>query len=288
MMVLAGSMDKIVANIATKASPFVAIMENDGVAISFYGFGMLADWLRKALEHSGISQAELSRQLTERLGRSIDRAAVNKMLIGDDKGKKGRKIAGDEMIAIAEITGYPAPETKLEGGITLSASSAARPTTRALRQVPIVGKVEAGVFREVVEYDDEEPRMIFVEQDPDFPDARVFSLEVVGDSMNAADPPMPSGSFAVCVDFDETGLPIEDGMLVAIERTLDGGLAREWTVKQVEFFEDRTEYHPRSTNPKHKPIVVPHNTDTDDGMTVRVMGLVRSVIQPVRVSHLRK
>ncbi len=51
-------------------------------------------------------QAELGRWLTERLGRSIDRAAVNKMLKTDGTA---RKIAADEMMAIAEITKFPPP-----------------------------------------------------------------------------------------------------------------------------------------------------------------------------------
>ncbi len=51
-----------------------------------------------------MGQVELARSLTEHLGRSIDKAAVNKMLKED-----GRKVSADEMIAIEAITGYPAP-----------------------------------------------------------------------------------------------------------------------------------------------------------------------------------
>ncbi len=65
----------------------------------------LSKWLILALKHAGdLPQAELARRLTERLGRSIDRAAVNKMT-----KPGGRGIAADELLAIAEITGYPAP-----------------------------------------------------------------------------------------------------------------------------------------------------------------------------------
>ena len=64
---------------------------------------MVSDWITQALKKSRISQAELARLLTISLKRSIDRAAVNKMV----KGK--RDISADEMIEIAKITEYPFP-----------------------------------------------------------------------------------------------------------------------------------------------------------------------------------
>ena len=75
---------------------------------------MLSTWLKSVLEQSDIGQADMARRLTERLGRSIDRAAVNKMITG------GRKIAADELLLIAEITGRPAPlsDAKLKDGDT--------------------------------------------------------------------------------------------------------------------------------------------------------------------------
>lgn len=64
--------------------------------------GMFAKWVAQSLEHAGgMSQAELSRRLTERLRRKIDSAAVNKITKGT------RRLAADELLAIAEITNYP-------------------------------------------------------------------------------------------------------------------------------------------------------------------------------------
>lgn len=88
---------------ATNASGFVANIENDSEGPLHYPFFMLSEWLRDALDRSGVKQAELARQLTEKLGRSIDRAAVNKMAAGS------RAIAGDELIEIERITGLEAP-----------------------------------------------------------------------------------------------------------------------------------------------------------------------------------
>jgi len=93
-----------VANIATNARDFVANMEKDSFARNRYAFTMLSEWLQTALDDSGVSQSELARLLTERLARSIDRAAVNKMLKGT------RTISGEELLAIEAITGTTAPK----------------------------------------------------------------------------------------------------------------------------------------------------------------------------------
>lgn len=71
----------------------------------------LSKWLASALAHSGMSQAELARQMSEHLGRSIDRAAVNKMLrlVQRPSGGKPRRLSADEMVAVEKITGYAAP-----------------------------------------------------------------------------------------------------------------------------------------------------------------------------------
>lgn len=67
------------------------------------GHDKLAQWVMEALNSAGITQAELSRQLSNRLQRSIDRAAVNKLKNGQ------RQLSADEILAISEITRYPLP-----------------------------------------------------------------------------------------------------------------------------------------------------------------------------------
>ena len=104
MVVRAGSKPENVANNATIASINVANMEKDSSTKNRYALGMLSEWLHTALNDSGVSQSELARLLTERLARSIDRAAVNKMLKGS------RTISGEELLAIEAITGITAPK----------------------------------------------------------------------------------------------------------------------------------------------------------------------------------
>lgn len=125
----------------------------------------LAKWAQEALDHSGMSQAALARELTKRLKRSVDRAAVNKMLIfKPKKGQKARDISVDEMLAIQEITGFPAP------------------VDRPPRTAQAVGYIGAGA--EVYPIDDHEQGAGLDEVDipPGVPDDAVLVI-VRGDSM---------------------------------------------------------------------------------------------------------
>ena len=115
---------------------------------------MLSEWLRSALEASGKSQTDLARHLTEALGKSIDRAAVNKMT----KGTRG--ITAEELMAIERFTGWEAPSEI---------------------QVPLKGDIGAGA--EVIALDDDGDATV-----PAPRDARPGSVavRVRGDSMHPA------------------------------------------------------------------------------------------------------
>lgn len=155
------------------------------------------------------------------------------------------------------------------GGEPQGARLAARP-----EPIPVVGRTAAGVFREVIEYDDGRREYVFDEPDPEFPNARRFALEVEGDSMNRLEPrPILDGDRVICVDFTETGLPLEHGMIVVAQRR-DGDRI-EWSVKQIELHGTRTELHPRSSNKRWRPIV--YEDDPDAERSVEIIGLVRSV-----------
>lgn len=162
------------------------------------------------------------------------------------------------------------------------------PSARELTSVPKVGRVEAGEFREVLEFDDAEREFLLEQIDEEFPRARMFALDVVGDSMNRSDPPIPPGAVIVCVDFDDTGLPLMDGMIVALERTRNGGLTREWSVKEVVTFDDRNEFQPRSTTARHETIVVHDDPTANDGVEVKILGLVRRISTPVPRNKSRR
>lgn len=147
--------------------------------------------------------------------------------------------------------------------------------------VPVVGTVEAGTFRAVEDISQEEPEFVLAAQDPQYPSARISAFDVAGDSMNALKPrPIFPGDRVIGINFEdlENRVPIRDGMVVVVERLRDGGHIREWSVKQVELYEDRIEFHPRSTNRKHQPIIVQRDLEADDGQEVSILAIVRRVI----------
>lgn len=162
-----------------------------------------------------------------------------------------------------------------------------RPVDSPLIPVRVQGVVEAGAWRAVAEFDDVQDERVFDTRDPDFPQASLFASDVAGDSMNDLKPrPIMPGDRITWVRFDDLGgrVPLRDGMVVVVEQLKDGGHLRERSVKQLELFEDHYEFHPRSTNPKHKPIVVNRDFEADDGRTVEVIGLVRKVMNTIPIS----
>lgn len=114
MMVDAGSMTCNVAKVATLGKPFGANIAPD-VRVTFRyipAMMQLHEWVAKALEHSGLSGAALSRRFWDKLGRvSQDRSVIGKMAKDPStSGTKPRKTSVADLVAISEITGYPLPE----------------------------------------------------------------------------------------------------------------------------------------------------------------------------------
>lgn len=145
----------------------------------------------------------------------------------------------------------------------------------------VAGVVEAGTFREVDEFDQSEPVEILLPRDEKFPNARQLVFDVGGDSLNELRPrPILSGDRLISLAYEDIAheVQLRDGMVVVVQRTRDGGHFREWSVKQIELYNDRAEFHPRSSNPKHKPIVVHHDSEADDGVSVEIIALVRRVM----------
>lgn len=204
--------------------------------------GALAKWAREALKQKGISQADLAREMTRKLGRSIDRAAVNKLLLARPKAnQKRRQLAADELLAIEEITGYPAPLGR-------------RP---AALSVPLVSWVSAGRLTQRLAVTAADVlRQVMVAE---LPTGDWIALEVDGDSMNYV---APHGSVIVVNRADRE--PIEGKYYVF--STGEG----ETTFKLYRGG-PRPRLQPQSRNADHETILV-----TDD-MTV-VGRVVRAIV----------
>lgn len=158
--------------------------------------------------------------------------------------------------------------------------STPREQPRGVRLTPVVGVVEAGAWRVTDLFEAEE----FNEEIP-IPDLNQFgakqaAFKVAGDSMDLAD--LPAGSYAVTVDWVDGGFEMEDGMVVVVERV--DGHRREWTVKELRLFADRFELWPRSSNSRHRPIIVRRDSVDEDGLEVRILGLVVGTWRPLKRS----
>ena len=209
--------------------------------------------------------------LHEKSGVSYD--SINKYLRGETEQPRGNILP-----KLAEAIGKPL--LWLRDGIETETSTVT-PTAIGFVAGRVAGIVEAGTFREVDEFDQSEPIEIILPRDEKFPNARQVVFDVAGDSMNDLSPrPIFPGDRLVCISYDDVEHLVElrSGMVVVVQRERDGGHFREWSVKQLELFADRAEFHPRSTNGKHKPIVVRRDHEADDGVTVQVIALVRRVM----------
>lgn len=215
----------------------------------------------------GMSVAELARKS------GVNYDSVNKYLRGDTDQPRGNNL--DKLASAVGVSkiwlrdGVGAEDAEIE------------PSTSRLVPVAVAGVVEAGSFREVDQFDQSERVTVAMPADDRFPRARLLAFDVMGDSMNALSPrPILPGDRAICVAYEDVAheTPLRDSMVVVVERSRDGGHFREWSIKQVELYADRVEFHPRSTNPVHKPIIVHRDAEADNGVTVEVIALVRRIL----------
>jgi hypothetical protein len=214
-------------------------------------------WVIDNLAKPGKSQTGLANAL------GLHPSAINKVVSGK------RQLKSHEVSGAAAYFDEVAPSAEV------------RLVSAGMVAGRVAGVVEAGTFREVDEFDQSEPVEIMLPRDDKFPDARQLVFDCSGDSMNDLRPrPILSGDRLVCLAYEDVGGVVElrSGMVVVVQRERDGGHFREWSVKQLEIFPDRVEFHPRSTNSKHKPIIVKPDPDADDGVTVQVIALVRRVM----------
>lgn len=214
-------------------------------------------WIEEGLRKTGKTRSGLAAHL------GVAHPQITRLLNGD------RALKVDELPKIAEYLGLSLPE------------SDAVPFAAGLVPVAVAGKVEAGSFREVDEFSQAELDHIMVAPDDRFPRARQVAFDVAGDSMNDLKPrPIFPGDRVVGVAYEDVAheLPLRDGMVVVVQRERDGGHFREWSVKQLELYENKTVFAPRSTNARHKPIIIDKNFDADNGETVEVLVVVRRII----------
>jgi len=128
-------------------------------------------------------------------------------------------------------------------------------------ELQVVGTIEAGQFRDITIFDqDDNYPVINVVADRRFKHARQYALKISGDSMNLK---YPDGSYVICVDYHESGLALQKGMTVHVTHTLAGTHLVEITLKEVGSMNGEIVLVPRSSNPKHKPIIMYGGEDSE-------------------------
>lgn len=234
---------------------------------------MLRDWLNEGLKKTSRKGPLTKSGLAKELG-------ISASGVSDLQKPGGRNILGHQVPIIARYLEIGMPQ----GFDPSSAAEVVSAQEKSFQRVTVVGKVQAGHFIAIDEFDQSEPETFYEPADPDFPRARRTAFDVVGDSMNKLEPaPILPGSRVIGVNYDDIGIPLRDNMVVIVQQERDGGQLREWSIKQVELQDDAVVFHPRSSNSRHKPIVVPRDAKASDGREVRVLALVREIKNRVPV-----
>lgn len=210
--------------------------------------------LLKAMEDAGIKPAPLAAIINR------DKDYIRDYLNGR---KKSLKV--EDAQNIADALGVPlARLTKRTGGVSDELG------------LEVAGKVSAGFYRDIsIEDQDTEKPRIQIARDLRFPEARQYALLVEGDSMDQL---YPNGCTVVCVDYHESGVELQSGMSVHVERSVMGGQFVEATLKEVRREgRGKVMLWPRSSNPSHKPF----EASGSAGSEVEVKGIVIGEWRPV-------
>ena len=150
------------------------------------------------------------------------------------------------------------------------------PAEIELSSVPVVGKVQAGVWLEVEGFhgDAGDEERIPVVPNPRYARFKQWAVKVLGDSVNKE---IPDGHFAICVDV-ECGRHPKEGDLVVVQRLRDGGGLVETTIKEVRENGSGLELWPCSTNPVHNgPIPLGNGQEST---SVAIKGFVIGAYKP--------
>lgn len=146
------------------------------------------------------------------------------------------------------------------------------------RQIPVVGKVAAGVWREPGQVDEAEKPLLSPFDPPMWAHGRRFALRVEGQSMNKV---FTDGSYLDCIDVISAGMTPSPGQYVVVERCR--GELRETTAKLLARREDgEWELRAESTLPEFsEPIPIGHpSLDHYIDSETRILGVVVGNYRP--------
>ena len=209
----------------------------------------LANLLPHTSSHidSGMDLPSKIRQLRKRLGMNqapfgkllgVTQATVSRW----EKSVEGQEPTAENLVALAKLAKVSVDEF-LDAG----------PAPAGGREsIPVVGTVQAGQYREAVEWAPEDQYPISLPDSPNYPGLPRFGLEVRGPSMNRV---YPEGTILVCVKvMDLNANPRVGQRVIAVHKDKHG--LYEATVKELEVDHDGQYYlAPKSDSPAHRETI---------------------------------
>jgi repressor LexA len=210
----------------------------------------IAKKIKELRERLGIDQIELARRLGD-----VNQSTVSKWERGLQKPNAERQAK------LAEAAGVTVGEWL---GIEPTSAADFRGKT-----VMVVGDLQAGAWREAIEwdYDDQYPMPVIM--DPSRPSYPMQGFVVRGTSMNR---PYPEGSHVFVASTISNGLTPRNGDHVLVIRRNKRGLY-EATLKEYVVNEDGSRWlWPRSTDPQYQ---APMKINGDDSEEVTIAGIVQ-------------
>jgi transcriptional regulator with XRE-family HTH domain len=155
---------------------------------------------------------------------------------------------------LGKPTSYFATPSDNNGGVN----------TLSVREIPVVGDVQGGNFRMIVEVppDRRTTVAVAVEEYRAYPAAELRALKVVGPSVNEL---YPDGTTVIVVPASVTDVRHGDHVVVFLRQ----GELCEATIKEARFEAGRWVLYPRSNHPDHQTaIYLDTNPDDQDGPEV--------------------
>lgn len=220
--------------------------------------------VRQAREAAGLSQV----QLAELVG--IKQQTIDNL-------ERGKAAGSKHVVDFARVLNQDAEWLQNGKGQMRTGKAAPRPReilpvlepANGFAPVPVLGAVQAGVWREALQWESDEIYPVTVPIPPAFAGYRVFGLEVRGPSMNEL---YPHKSVVFCVNMIELGRDARNGERVVIYRRSKDGLM-EATLKEY-WVDDKGVgwLRPRSNHADFQKAW--RATDTKDGYEVEVHALV--------------
>ena len=218
----------------------------------------LGDRLRVSRENKGVSQTAVGNAC------GVTRASVSQWENGVTTPSQDKiKLASDFL----HVNFY----WLLTGSGTHSVDTGETKGEVRLTGIPVVGSVEAGVWREADTLEVEPSEYIDMPEDARYQGLARRAVRVSGDSVDIE---IPDGGYAIFIDIADYGKDPEDGQLVIVERLRHQGGLIEMTIKEYRVNGRGAELWPKSQNPKHVGPIKLQTSQGDESLEVRIRGVV--------------